>query len=781
MRINVKSLSIHLGIFLVSLATISVEVFLNRMFSLTYWYHFAFLIISIALFGIGLGGVISFFLNFFVKKSPNFWLFLFSILLGVSLMYSIYHANLIPLETELLGKSPKHAEYFRDIFLLLSIPFVFSGIIFSIVFTNFSNKINSLYFADLVGGGIGCFFVLLLFPGRGPIVMTVIVASVFFLAGLFFILSSYKWYIRSLLVLISLGLIFFNFYYIYPESKNIEVRVSNSKRNLATIGKPIYTHWDNFTYVAVHDLKKYYRIYGDYAVITPLLPMKGIAPIDLIGHFRAHLYPFVLKKGSESVFIVGAGGGREIVSSLAYNIKNIDAVEFNPTFFYLLKEKFKEYTGNLVERPGVNLIMKEARHQLKSTHKKYDIIIFNNSISITAATSGANTLSESYLFTVEAFMDYINRLKPDGVIYLSNPYSDVDRFITVIREAFNRLRLLEHFKKRIIVSFDFTFQNYKKCKILIKNGDFTKEDVSKIKNYIDDVKHTLLYAPFNKTNTYQEKLILTDNIEKEYMQADSEIRPSTDNWPFFTQRIRTDSLKEKTKTLEKVKYFYPQPFLIIKAMSETVLKYSLIFLLLPLIILNLGGLRRVKNKVGSIIYFASLGLGFMFIEVIFVQKFVLFLGHPLYAFSVVIATILIASGLGSLFSKKISDNPYKTILIALSGIIIAVCLNIMFFKFLSGYLISLSFFFRVLISVLLIGITGFFMGIFMPTGISVVAGYNEMSVPWMWAINGVFSVLASFMTVYLSIIYGFNIVLLIGVGIYIIGTLFFVLLKKLKF
>jgi len=779
-KLDFKSLPLHIGVFLVSLGTISIEVFLNRMFALTYWYHFAFLIISIALFGIGLGGVIVFFLNFIIKRSVNFWLFIFTILLGISLIYSIYTVNTIPLETELLGKSPKHNAYFRDTFLLLSIPFVFSGIIFFNSFTNFSNKINSLYFADLMGGGIGCFFVLLLFPGKGPILMAVIVTGVFFIAALSFIVLSYKWYIRTILVLISIGLIWVNFYYIYPKAEKIEVRVSKTKRDLKTVGPLVYSYWDNFAYVAVHDQKKFYRVFGDYAVITPILDMRNKKPQDISGYFKNHLYPFIVKDKVDDVFIVGAGGGCEIALSIKYNSKNIDAIEFNPTFYYLLKEKFKHYSGNLVDYPGVNLIPGEARHYLKSTKKKYDIIIFNNSISITAATSGANALTESYLFTVEAFMNYMKRLKDNGILYLSNPYTDVDRFITVIRESFKRLGLSDSFKKSIIVSW-IPDDDYRTCKITIKNGVFTKEEVSKIKKYIESHKHKLLYSPFDKTETYQERLVTTDNIDKEYQLADSEIRPTYDNWPFFTQRIRTDKLDDKTKTLKKVEFFYPQPFLIIKTMSETVLKYALIFLILPLIILNIGGLRKVRNKIGSIIYFASLGLGFMFIEVIFMQKYILFLGHPMYSFSVILSTILITSGIGSLLSKKISESPYKTIGISLSGLIISILLNILFFRFLSDYLISLPFIFRLIFSVILTGIAGFFMGIFMPTGITVVSNYNQLSVPWMWSINGIFSVLSSFLTVYLAISYGFNLVLLIGISVYIIGTLFFILFRNLKF
>ncbi|PKL15231.1 MAG: hypothetical protein CVV50_00785, partial [Spirochaetae bacterium HGW-Spirochaetae-6] len=700
------SLAIAVGVFLVSLAIISLQIALNRMFSLTFWYHFAFLIISIALFGIGLGGMSVYFVNRFAKKQIELVLGFLSMAVAVFIVYSFVQANNIPLETNVIAESAEQQGNFVKLFLLLAIPFTLAGMIFSFVFTNYSEKIHSMYFSDLIGGGIGCLFALLIFPGRGPVLTSVVAGIVLLVAAVSFIVAHRNKWVK-LVAIIPLALIGVFAFEVYPQMKDVKIRVSKSKKpHMDTFGPVVFDYWDNFSYVTVHSENngRWMRLYGDFATNTPMMKMENRKPEDFYGVFKNHVYPFKVHNRPENVAIVGAGGGREVIMALNFKAKHIDAIEFNPTFVYIMHDKFKQYSGNLVDYPGVNFVKGEGRYFIQASDKQYDIIIFNNAISQTASSSGAYSLSESYLYTVEAFQKYMEKLTPSGILYLSNPYPDAARFASVTRETFRRMGREKELETSVLFAWT-PKDDYKTCKVVIKNSPFTPKELAAINAYVAQNEHQILYSPGVKRKNLVTRILTTDDLPKVYEESETDIRPSTDNWPFFTQRVKltadmpgdikniskVDENLKANKTLQQVDFFYSQPFHIITAMVKEAGKLSLLFLLLPLILLNFGGLRKVKNKFGAIFYFLSLGMGFMLIEVIFMQKYILFLGHPIYSFSVVLCVILIATGLGSLLCKKIAKTPFKGILIGLAGIIVGITLNMPFFTYLGDLLISSSF------------------------------------------------------------------------------------------
>ena len=200
--------------------------------------------------------------------------------------------------------------------------------------------------------------------------------------------------------------------------------------------------------------------------------------------------------------------------------------------------------------------------------------------------------------------------------------------------------------------------------------------------------------------------------------------------------------------------------------------FALIFLILPLVFLNLRGLKDLKNKFETILYFASLGLGFMLIEVVLIQKFQLIVGHPVYTFSTVLTGLLVSSGIGSLLSERFK-KPKQIILVGLAGIVVTTFVSLAFVKVLGPFVIGLPFAVRVILSFLLIAMNGLFMGVMMPSGIRLIA-HKELAIPWMWSVNGVFSVVAGFLAIYLSLLFGFSTVLLTGLGVYALGALVFV-------
>lgn len=766
---------LYLGVFLTSLAVLALEVILNRMFALTFWYHFAFIILSIALFGISVGGLLVYFTNFLVKKFVPVVLAVCAIGLAFAIPLVLLGINAIPLEMNLVATSARQQELFKNFFLLLIIPFVLGGYIFSSLFENYSEQINKIYFFDLLGGGIGCCAVLLIFPGNGPMLTAFMIMVVVIIAAACFAAKQH-W----LLAIPVLLLLIVSWMVVYPQLRNVEIRVSKDKRNLAVLGKKVFSKWDNFGYVAIHQKAGGPQaVTVDYTCFTYLYPLKNIQEIGRYHQvFDSHLYPYLIKKAPDDIAIVGVGAGLDVLLALSEGVKNIYGAEFNSTVYQLYREKLRAFD----RLPNVHVNFDEGRFFIRSSPRKYDVMIFDNAISQVAVSSGSFTLAESYLYTVEAMLDYLTHLKKDGVIYFSSPYIDGRRFVTVIREAFHQLGWDREFPKSIIVTDDPTTpyaysRSYEKVKILVKNGAFTRAETAAVRQYIFSMKHRLLYSPYTYLNTLIERLIRTDDIEREYILSDTEIRPSTDDWPFFSQRVKAYS-EDFSRGVQQVREFYVQPFIMLKQITSQVVLYCLLFLLLPLLFLNIKGLRKLPNKVGTLLYFSALGMGFMLMEVVMMQKYTLLLGHPVFVFAVVLASLLISSGIGSMVAKYI-ESPYRAIRLGLLGIIGSTIAAALIVGFFGTAIIGLSLVWRLIIIILLVAAAGLFMGFMMPSGIRVVREV-ENAIPWLWSINGIFSVLASFIAIYVSVLYGYNIVFALSIAVYTIGALLFVFKLTLR-
>ncbi len=780
---------IYIGVFLISFAVIGMEMVINRLFAVRFWYHFAFMIVSIALFGIGIGSMLVFFVNKFLKKHPDIVLAVLSTAIGVFITYTLVAGNANPLEIEKIGKVAIQSTYFTQYFLLLSIPFVLAGFIFSFLFTNYRDDINNVYFFDLVGGGIGALFALLIFPDNGPFKTAFVFSAITMALPAIFLFKRIKW----LSVIPSALLLTFAFVWLLPQTQDITLKITRDKRYTYPLKKEaVFSGWDNFGYTAVHEKDGQkdslvstanYSSYANLIDTSTPAKYKAFKTNDIMKEFS---HPFVVKKNPEDVGIVGVGAGKDVLISLLNGAKNVYGAEFNPTMFKV-NRIFSNYTGGIINRTNVHLKMAEGRFFIKSSPRKYDILLFDNAIAIAAVQSGAFTLAEGYLYTVEAVMDYVEKLKPNGILYLSNPFPDYQRFITICREAFKRMGKEASFRDSIWVG-DNQSKVYRRCKVMIKNGKYTAKECDALAKYCKKSGHAVMYSPNRagertteeveddkssvgtRSAGYARHLITTKDITKAYANATAEIRPSTDDWPFYSQTVKLDK-KSYDWAKANPSRMYSEPFIMLTGIIKQAVILSLLFLLIPLLLFNMKGFTELDNKFGSIIYFASLGLGFMFIEIVLMQKYQLILGHPIYAFAVVLSTIMISTGVGSFFSERFK-SPYNAIHIGLLGIIVTTALAWLFTRFVGHTIIDWPFIIRVVIVGLLVAFSGFFMGFMMPSGIRAISA-SENAIPWLWSVNAIFSTVAGFVSILISILYGFTWVLVAGMAIYIIGWLFF--------
>lgn len=751
------------GVFFLSMVVLSLESLLNRMFAATFWYHFAFVVLSIALFGIGVGGILVYFTPAIVRRFTPVVVALVALAFAFVMPYVIETINAIPLSMKAVETSAEHQAYFVRFFLLLSIPFLMAGYVFSLVFTYFKEKITLLYFFDLLGGGAGVIVMLLLFPHHGPFVLVWYLGLLMIVVSVLF-LWSFDWRLAFLFLFVLPVYVV-----VFQDYTKIEIRISSEKKDVNAIGSVVKKAWDTFGYVVmVERTNGGSFVTADFTCYTYFFsPRKNVKEYRFIT--PAHNYPYVVKENPENVGIVGVGAGKDILTALGFGARFVYGAEFNTTIYRWFKDYYSNEFASGGQFSNVFIEREEGRFFLRRSPREYDVLVFDNSISQVALSSGSFTLAESYLFTVEAMMDYYRRLKDGGVVYLSNPLPHVMRFVSLWKEAFRRLGISSQLKRSLIIYAEEN-PSYPKCKILVKKGGFTAEEIQRVESFAASLGHSSLYVPGREIKNEISRFVLAEDVARFYRRSDQELRPSTDDWPFFSQHVRTDEEKLTAEVMQ-FHFYYPQPFVMLKQMTRTVVFYAVLFLLAPLVLLNIGGLRKLPNKVGTIFYFMALGLGFMLVENVLIQKYILVLGHPAYAFTIVLASLLISAGIGSLVSERIR-NPYKAALVGCGGIVLSVGVVIGLLWWLGNWIVGLSLPLRIFLVVLLVSSNGVFMGMMMPSGIRVISAH-ERAIPWMWAVNGIFSIVANFVSIYLSLMYGFSLTLLVGIGLYVLGTFFF--------
>ncbi len=764
------NLPLYLGIFFTSISVLSFQVALTRMFSLTFWYHFAFLIISTALLGIGFSGVVLSIVRPKKPESQKAALVVFSFLFSASVIVSVYEVNRIPLEPSLLEKVPEQFWYLMEYYLLLAMPFFFSGLTIATAMSSYSQKTNRLYFSDLAGAGLGCLIALAVIPMWGAVGTAFFVSALGLVASSMFSLrfkGKVRFIVSGILLSLSIALLI-----TAPNSeKLIPIRISQTKRVEKHRAKVIYEEWNNFSKVVVFDRGWSLGIYADFACFTPIYRWNGKNPRAMHRIWQAHQVAFdALNRKNATVCVIGSGGGREIIMSLANYATNIYGVEFNPTIVKLLYGRFKKYSGNIVEQRGVKVVEAEGRHFIKSSSRLYDLIIMNNTLTQTAAQAGAFALAEDYIFTVEGFIDYLKHLTKGGILYISRPAGDGIRLFSIARKAFEEMGLtLKDFRNSTIIGY--APSRYSREYIIVKKGGMTIEDVRRITASMKRYGNIPLYAPYRKNRGLYRMLARAVDPEYVYELSDTEIRPSTDDWPFFSQRAKLD--RPFSRGLRIVMQRLPQAMMILVSTLKQTVILTAVLILLPLIFFKRSGFLQVKNKIGFVIYFLSLGLAYMFIEISLMQKFTLFLGHPIYALSVVLFLLLVSSGIGSFWAERFKDNPPKGVSLAVKGIAVMLLANQFIAPLIFHELIGMPFFVRFLLTAILIAPLGFFMGMPFPLGLQWLSQNAEDSIPWAWGINGSASVVGSVLAVVVAMMKGFTLVALSAFILYFLAVVLF--------
>src|SRR2546421_5797014 len=487
----------YLGIFLLSLATLLLELSLTRVLSGALWYRFGFLVISTALPGFGTSGVVlALWRRLREQISLDHALAVLALLFGVLTILCFWTMQRIPFDPFSLFSDRRQLAFMPLYYIVIAVPFFCSGLALALLFTRGGPRVNRLYAFDLVGAGVGCGALALVMPALGGSGSVVFAAALGLVAAAIFGFRAAK-KIAVIALLLAIGCFALSFL----AARVLPISITPNKAVPPT--PPIYTAWNTFSKIDVYAIK---TVAGDTSgrpgrrfVFDAGTAATGM--IDLRPNVREVLrqvgdkrdYPSTIAyigKTRPTILIIGSGAGSQVLDALHYGADKITAVEINPIINDVITNRMRDYWGDLYQQPEVEVVTEEGRSFVRRSKEQYDAIISVHTISNAAIASGALSLAENYVLTREAFEDYLDHLKPDGVLYFTRPETQIARLFSTGREALAARGITEFpshfFAYRALPSQQRVPGSYKSftAGFLMKKSSFAPEEIAAIRKIL---------------------------------------------------------------------------------------------------------------------------------------------------------------------------------------------------------------------------------------------------------------------------------------------------------
>jgi hypothetical protein len=483
-------------------------------------------------------------------------------------------------------------------------------------------------------------------------------------------------------------------------------------------------------------------------------------------------------KEHPSVFIIGPGGGRDVLTGMAFQASEITGVELNPAIVHAVRNDFDEYAGHVynLNNPGIRIVVDDARGYISRSYKTYDIIQASLTDTWAATSAGAFALSENSLYTEEAFLTYYQHLDRDGILtmarwYLADMPAEFLRLVSLSLEAWERAGVLHPEQHLVaIASLDLTRSTEALGTVLVKRSPFTPQELAQVHRMADQLQFTVLYAPDGTGSGPVAELVNAADRRALVRNYPLDISAPTDDRPFFFNIIRLGNLMDHRLYASRVYRISHEAVYVLIALLAITLLLGAALVMFPLWVASRRQ-RLQRAELPYLGYFAALGMGFMLVEIPATQRFSIYLGHPTYSLVVVLFSLLLFSGIGS---RVTSRWPTERIQHALRWIF-----PLLLVLAVAQALAAPTILFaaqkwelpkRIALSVLLLAPLGLLMGMPFPLGIRWLSARSPAMVAWMWGINGTASVLGSVLSVILALNLGFRIALLIGAGCYLVAA-----------
>ena len=754
---------LYLGVALTTLATLLLELALTRIFSVVFYYHFAFLSISIALFGLGAGGVFSYLVAGWrgnLLSKLGVLAAAASLLVLVALMFLLTRRG-----------DPGYGTL-ALVYFLSALPFLATGTVVSLVVAETIERVNRVYFFDLAGAAAGCLLLIPLLDWVGGPNTVVAAAAVYALSAcVWFGLAENRkaraaaaaWFAAVLALLV------------YNSGQSlIDIRYAKGKE----IKDERFVKWNSFSRIALKGYQGSAMIYIDADASTGI-PSYDFAKLsekdrkDLF--YQGPGLPYLLRPGAKTL-VIGAGGGCDLARALASGSRDVTGVEINPIIANtIMRERFPELSRHLYERPEVRIVVEDGRSFIRRTPERYQVLQATLVDTWASTAAGAFALSENNLYTSDAFYEYLNHLSEDGLLVFSRwgfePPRESLRLISLARVALERLGEAEAWRHVAVVregsvhdlggwgALDTVF---------IGRKPLSAGDLSRLRAALSQGPFEAVYLPDAQIVNPFTEMLRSRNPAEFLRRYPYDVSPVTDNRPFFFYTVQPGDLWAfLTSASRKAADFRVNSAVpvLFGLMLVSVLATGVI-LGLPRLLLR-SRLPRDAGVAGFLWYFIFIGAGYILIQVALVQRFVLLLGHPTYALTVIIFSMLLASGLGSYFSRRLvgsSDGRLAGVL-ALVAVVVGVLAALVSQVLQAGVGWPLAAKFAV--SVLLIAPAGFLMGMPFPAGLRRLEQRSAAAVKWAWSLNAAASVMGSVGAVVLAVYLGLRETLLVGGAMYL--------------
>jgi hypothetical protein len=767
--------AITIGIAAVSAALLMTELALTRIFSVTMYYHFAFLAISIALFGLSASGVFVYVMRHRLASRGTREL-LTAGAIAYALATIVALACLVRIRVG-LNYSPSNLALMLAIYALAALPFFTGGAVISVAFTRLADRINVIYAADLLGAAAGCLALIPLLNELGAPGVVLTAAALALGAAVCFAPPG-----RRLAIMVTVAALF-------SMPAGAQATGASLFDVIDTKGhegdRVLFSKWNSFSRVAVYD-----RPHGDWslspryagtrgdslfmdidsAASTPILEGSAGRPDYLRYELTALAYHMVERPDGFSALVIGPGGGRDLLSALVFGARKVDGVEINPIIARdVMLDRFREYSGGVYADPKVAIHVDDGRSFVRRSGAEYDVIQASLVDTWAATAAGAYTLTENSLYTTEAFGEYIDHLSDDGYLTITRWVFDGLRLVSLAQEA-SAARGLDASRHLAIVRFD------RVATFLLKKTPFSDADSHRLADLADELGFSVLYVPgvgggssrqdpveMLRTGTSADdyrRLILAPDRERFVAEYPLDIGPTTDDRPFF---FHTTRLRNQFDVAFGRSMLFGNGLSALLTLMGISALLVLLFILGPLIFSG----RPASGWGRWLVYFGALGSGFMLLEVALLQRFVLLLGHPVYSLTVTLFSLLLGTGLGSFLSRRIRADRVRPVAIRM---LVAVAAVALVSAFALPHIIDLAIAWPLAVRVLVAGAllvpTGVLLGIPLPAGMRLLAARRPEIIPWGWGINGAFSVVGATVAVFVAMNWGFFCTLSIAALVY---------------
>ncbi|MCK6556435.1 hypothetical protein L6Q96_17930 [Candidatus Binatia bacterium] len=776
----------RIAIFMLSLAVLLLQIAYTRIFSFSLWYHFTYVALTVALLGYGASGAFLSASAWLSSQPPAALMVRSMLLAAVGVLISLLTILFIPLQPFSIGTSFTQLFLMLLFFVLCSAPYFAAGLAMACAFRS-ARSPNDIYFADLLGAGAGCAVAVGAIWLLGSPGAAVASASIFVCAALVVARPERRIPYAMAGIMVTAGCA--------AAVTLVPFRPSGEKllaKMMAAGVTPFYSRWSPIFRVDVYPgvgeagarrgVSQNYTgpvpgirfIAHDGTAEAPIYQFSGnLAELDFLER-NVSATPYVIANRPRTL-VIGLGGGFDVLNALRNGARHVTGVELDPVTVDVVRNRQAEFAGNLLSRPDVDVVTTEGRSFLRHSSATYDVIQLTGVDTLAALSTGAYMLAESYLYTVEAFEEYLQHLSADGTLSLM--IGDLHwrggqarfslRHVMNFIGAAERAGIADPASHTAIIA---TPGGVPMIELLFKPRPFTDAEISTLRDFAASNGFEIWHLPGVNVDTPHSRLLTADAAERERLLDTQPLNVAAtgDDRPFFFHFYRWRDLLSPARWEVDTGHAGATGQLVLAAILVVATVAALGLIVVPL--LTSRRLRR-PGTFGFATYFAALGLGFMFIEISLIQRFILFLGHPTYSVAIILLALLVSTGIGSFASGRLSLAPRRIIHLGFATLVALIVCYAWIVPLLFSQWLGTPAAFRYASTVVGLMPLGLILGVFFPAGLREVRERDELLVPWAWGANGGASVVGSILSIVLAISFGFRTVLFLAAAVYCVGVL----------